>query len=74
MSKGILTTIQNGKPTTQEYPNINPPPTYSAFYSSFAEAMAGKGDVPVRAEDASQVIRLVELARESSRMGRTVDV
>ena len=44
------------------------------FYSMFAKALAGQGDVPVKAEGASAVIRLIELARESSQSGKTLDV
>lgn len=36
--------------------------------------MAGKGDVPVSPAESASVIRLVELAVESSKFGRTLDV
>ena len=65
--------MQNGTPVSQPHPNI-PPLTYKAFYTQFASALQGKGDVPVQAEEARDVIRLVELARQSSREGRTMDV
>lgn len=45
-----------------------------AFYREFAKALLGEGEVPVKPEDASAVIRLIELARKSSREGRTLDI
>jgi predicted dehydrogenase len=48
--------------------------SYTDYYRTFARALAGQGDVPVRAEDAAGVIRLVELARESTKLGKTLDV
>ena len=36
--------------------------------------MAGEGEAPVKSEDATGLIRLVELARQSSKEGRTLDV
>jgi len=36
--------------------------------------LAGKGDVPVEPEDARDVIRLIELARKSTREGRILRV
>ncbi|KAI4134138.1 MAG: hypothetical protein LQ347_001777 [Umbilicaria vellea] len=70
---GILTTIKDGKIASESYLTVQPA-TYTAFYTSLAKALAGHGDVPIEPEEASAVIRLVELARESSRTGRTVDV
>ncbi|KAL8787493.1 MAG: hypothetical protein Q9195_007740 [Heterodermia aff. obscurata] len=70
---GTLTTLQNGNPTAHPCPNIIPV-TYSAFYAQFARALAGTGGVPVKPEDASAVIKLIELARRSSQEGRTLDV
>ena len=55
------------------FPTVEPA-TYAEFYKRLATALAGKGDVPVNASDASIVIKLIELARESSQTGRTLDV
>ena len=71
--KGSLTTLDNNTPTAHPCPNITPV-TYTAFYAQFARALDGTGDVPVRPEDASAVIRIIELARRSSQEGRTLDV
>ncbi|KAK7612047.1 putative NAD binding Rossmann fold oxidoreductase [Phyllosticta paracitricarpa] len=50
------------------------PKTYLEYYRIFADALHGKGDVPVTATEAASVIRLIELAKESSKMGKTLDV
>lgn len=70
---GNLTTVQGGQPKTQTHANIEPV-TYSAFYSKFAKALAGQGEVPVKPETPKDVIRLIELARLSSKEGRTLDI
>ena len=70
---GSLTTMQSGQPTTQPCPNVEPV-TYRAFYSQFAKALAGQGEVPVTPETPKDVIRLIELARLSSKEGRTLDI
>jgi predicted dehydrogenase len=69
----VLTTYKDGK-LSSELAHTVEPPTYAEFYRKFARALAGEGDVPVSATEASSVIRLVELAHESSRLGRTLDV
>jgi predicted dehydrogenase len=55
------------------YPTVEPP-TYAEFYRKFARALAGEGKVPVDAKVAADVIRLIELAKESSKTGKTLDV
>ena len=60
-------------PSSKTFPTVESA-TYAEFYRRLAQTVAGSGEVPVKAEDASAVIRLVELARESSRTGRTLDV
>lgn len=50
------------------------PPTYTEYYRKFVRALGGEGQLPASGEEAREVIRLIELARESSRTGRTVDV
>lgn len=68
---GILTTMESGQPTTQTHLNVEPV-TYRAFYSQFAKALAGQGEVPVPPETPKDVIRLIELARLSSKEERTL--
>lgn len=65
-------TIVNGKPTKAEYPT-DTPPTYAAFYQTLADALAGKGKPAASAEEARDVIRIIELARESSKVGKVLD-
>ena len=68
-----MTTIQSGQPKTQLYANVEPV-TYRAFYSKLADALAGQGEVPVKPDIPRDVIRLIELARLSSKEGRTLDI
>ncbi|KAL8992045.1 MAG: hypothetical protein Q9169_007413 [Polycauliona sp. 2 TL-2023] len=75
---GILTTSQESTMTSAPYPTVQPAAdtdtTYKAIYTHLAAAVAGKGDVAVKAEEARDVIWLIEAARRSSEEGRTVDV
>lgn len=70
---GVLMTIEDGQLSKQTWPTIEPV-TYSTFYSQFAKALEGEGEVPVKPEDSSAVIRLIEIATQSSREWRTIDV
>ncbi|KAB8237567.1 hypothetical protein BDV23DRAFT_150029 [Aspergillus alliaceus] len=70
---GTLTTIQNGKPVREVAPTVEPP-TWSEYYRKLARALAGEGDLPASGAEARDVIRLIELAQESSRLGKTLDV
>lgn len=70
---GVLNLDQgNGKIVSEVAPTVEPP-TYTAYYSRLAAALNGDvSKIPVSPEDAVNVIRLVELARESSRLGQTL--
>ncbi|EED12943.1 NAD binding Rossmann fold oxidoreductase, putative [Talaromyces stipitatus ATCC 10500] len=71
---GVLTTIdQNGKPSAEKVPTVEGP-TWVEYYRKLARALAGESELPASGYEASQVIRLIELARESSKSGRTLDV
>ena len=70
---GTLTLVEKGVISSKPHPTVNPE-TYSAFYEQLAKALAGQGNVPVTAEEGINVIRLVELARESAYEGKTLDV
>lgn len=70
---GTLTTVEDGNLVPNPYPTVQPV-TYRAFYSQFVQALSGKGEVPVKPEDASTVIRLIQLAKRSSEEGKTLDV
>ena len=47
---------------------------YRGFYENVRDSLLGKAEVAVRPEQAWRTIRLIELARESSRDGRRVQV
>ena len=70
---GTLTTIENGKPVRKVYPTIQPP-TYVEYYRTLAKALRGEGEVPVKPEDARDVLQIIELAKQSSSEGRTLEV
>ncbi|HEY0094650.1 MAG TPA: oxidoreductase [Archangium sp.] len=48
------------------------PGRYEAFYRQLAAAIAGEGPVPVTAESAGQVIRVIEAAVRSAQEGRRI--
>lgn len=70
---GSLTVEKDGQLVASPLEN-DTPPTYGAFYSILLGALQGKNTVPVDAREARNVIRLVELARESSENGATVSI
>ena len=70
---GSLTTIQNGKPVKQVYPTAKPP-TYVEYYQKIAGALSGKNPLPASGKEARDVIRIIELVKESSDLGKTLDV
>lgn len=53
------------------HPNVHPP-TYRTFYDRLAEAIHGDGPVPVTGQEGRNVIRIVELVKESSDKGITL--
>ncbi|KAL8916724.1 MAG: hypothetical protein Q9172_006179 [Xanthocarpia lactea] len=73
---GTLITPINSTLTANSHPTVQPTSstTYQAIYTQFAAAVAGKGEVPVKPEEAREVIRLIELAKRSSEEGRTMEV
>ncbi|KAL8948432.1 MAG: hypothetical protein Q9222_005384 [Ikaeria aurantiellina] len=72
--QGTLTSVgSDNMITAAPYPTIQPLP-YSTIYSQFVDAIVNKDTVPVRPEDARAVIRIIELAKQSSVEGRTLDV
>lgn len=70
---GRITTLEDGKPRRSVYHTVEPV-TYVEYYRQFGKALRGEGDVPVKPEDAADVLRIIELALQSSKEGRTIDV
>ncbi|KJX95794.1 NAD binding Rossmann fold oxidoreductase like protein [Zymoseptoria brevis] len=72
---GTLITVayEKAKPVRKTYPTVEPL-TYVDYYKTFARALKGEGKVPVAPEDARDVLRLLELALQSSKEGRTIEV
>ncbi|KAJ9494757.1 hypothetical protein H2202_009833 [Exophiala xenobiotica] len=71
---GTLNLCKDGKIVSEVAPTVKPP-TYVEYYRRLAAALSGDASqIPVPPEEAVGVIRLVELARESSRLGKTMDV
>lgn len=72
---GTLTTREYEKapPDVKKYPTVQPA-TYVEFYRIFGKALQGQGEVPVKAEDARDVLHLLELAQQSSKEDRTITV
>ncbi|OQU97377.1 Oxidoreductase family, alpha/beta domain-containing protein isoform 1 [Cladophialophora immunda] len=71
---GTLNLYRDGKISSEVAPTVEPA-TYTEYYRRLAAALDGDvSQVPVPPEQAVGVIRLVELARESSQQGRTLSV
>lgn len=70
---GVMVLAKGDSLEESAYPG-GKPPTYSRFYDTLAEALAGRGEVPVLATDARNAIKIIELANQSSREGRTIPV
>lgn len=70
---GTLTTVEKEKatPVQRTYPTITPL-TYVEYYRVFAKALRGEGAVPVSADEARDVLRILEQALQSSKEERTV--
>jgi len=70
---GFLTVMEDGKPSAKACPTVEPL-TYGVFYKQLAKALTSEGEVPVKPEGSAEVIRLIELAKQSSAEGKTLDV
>ena len=68
--RGTLTVDVAGLASSARVASV--PGDYGAFYREMAAAVRGEGPVPVPAEQARDVIRVIEKAMESSRDGRVV--
>lgn len=68
----LTSSTDSGELRLIHWPNVKTK-GYGEFYDRLASALNGQGTVPVNAEDAAQVIRLIELARTSSNKDRTLN-
>ena len=70
---GKLVILEGGKPVGRVQNNVEPE-TYASLYSGFAKAIDGGGEVevPVKAGEARDVLRIIEAARESAKSGKSV--
>ncbi|KAF2087940.1 putative NAD binding Rossmann fold oxidoreductase [Saccharata proteae CBS 121410] len=73
-ASGAVTTVGESEEMKTERLVPVSPSTYTEFYRRFVKAVRGDGEVPVSAKDGANVIRLVELCKESSKTGRTLQV
>jgi predicted dehydrogenase len=72
---GVLCLDKSGGKIVSQVAATVEPPTYVEYYRRLAAALDGDASkVPVTPEEAVGVIKLVELARESSRLGQTLSV
>lgn len=74
-SSGKLVVFESGKPKQTVYKNIQPE-TYAKLYERFSKAIEGGGEkeVPVKASESRDVLRIIESARESASSGKTVSL
>lgn len=70
---GKVTVAKEGGLEVTTVKNIAPP-TYGQFYKLLVGALDGENSVPVKPEEARDLIRLIEVARESSESGVTVTI
>lgn len=69
---GTLNIVKDGQILSEVAPTVKPA-TYAEYYRRLAAALDGDASqIPVSPEQAVGVIRLVELARESSKLGKTL--
>lgn len=77
---GVLTTLERFddtqalEPKSQKYIGHYPtlPGYWRGFYENVADAVRGKAEIAVKAEDSRDGIRVMELARESHETGKTI--
>jgi scyllo-inositol 2-dehydrogenase (NADP+) len=69
---GTLTTELGGLEVRGRLAGL--PGAYQAFYAAMADAVEGRGPVPVTAKEARDTIMVIEHALRSSRDGRVVEV
>jgi predicted dehydrogenase len=68
----VTTLGEGGKLDRKVWDTVSPPPTYVEYYRLFGKAIAGEGEVPVKAEEARDVLEIVEAVLQSSKEGKTI--
>lgn len=67
----VILPSSDGSFSTKTYPSVDPT-TYVEYYRIMAKALNGEGSVPVSADEAADVLRIIEMAQESSTTGNTI--
>ena len=71
---GILT-LQRGKGTELETTSLaNLAGNYPAYYAAVRDAIQGRGENPVSASDAIEVMELIEIGVESAKLKRVMSL
>jgi len=68
----VTTLGEGGKLDRKVWDTVSPPPTYVEYYRVFGKALAGEGEVPVKAEEARDVLKIIEAALQSSKEGKSI--
>lgn len=72
MRDGVLTLVKGDE--MHEQPLLTLPGNYPAYYAGIRDALNGVGENPVRAEEAIQVMELIELGIQSAEKRQTVSM
>jgi scyllo-inositol 2-dehydrogenase (NADP+) len=67
---GLLTTIENGAEVQRSVPSATG--DYRDYYENVRDALLGRAELAVTPQHALQVMRVLELAQESSHKGCTI--
>lgn len=67
-------TLMSGEGTLMEETLMNRPGNYPAYYAGIRDAIHGGGDNPVSAEEAIQVMELIELGLQSAEKRQTLSL
>ncbi len=72
---GKLVVLEGAKPKSSVLKNIEPL-TYATLYAGFAKAIEGGGEsaVPVKASEARDVLKIIEVVKESAATGKTLNM
>ena len=72
MRDGTLTLVEGDSLT--ETTQLTQPGNYPAYYAAIRDAIAGRGNNPVTAEEAIQVMELIELGLQSAEKRQTMSL